>query len=366
MANDFRSALDDRLKHVEMTDALRGRILRAAQPEGETAVKKKISLSLAMVLTLVLMAAAAFALTNGFGLFDLMGKHKTDEFSTVQPEAYELLRKDIADKRFGDIEVMVKEAVYDGRYLRIVHATRDLKADKPFDGEAIWNGDFRFEAAEKEGIHWSSIDWAHVNGQTVMPFGEAGADAGPNPGEVLAWIQYDLSELGPQTQLDVQLPIRGRKSVDQGELGFILDVTELPGVHALALPPETRFADYTAKVTEMLISPIRIYVTLELTADAGVSPERVKELFGTWQVTASLQDEAGTLSLRDSGGRARFLENANYMLDTDFAVGIENPDKPVRMQVYYEFLTAPQYPDIFVLDNSTDQVRIPNVPMVNQ
>lgn len=115
-------------------------------------------------------------------------------------------------------------------------------------------------------------------------------------------------------------------------------------------------------VTEVLLSPIRIYLTMELEADAGVLPERVKEIFGTWQVVAALEDEAGTLSLRDSGGSAQFLDNANYLLDTDFGVGIDDPEKPVRMQVQYEFMTAETYPDLFILTNGTDRAPIPNEP----
>lgn len=366
MANKLKSALDDRLRHIVMDDALQARIVHAAQREGEPPMKRKLSLALVAALVLVLLTAAAFALTNGFGLFDLMGKNKTEEFATVQPEAYDLLNRDVATARFDDVEVTVKEAVYDGRYLRVVHATRDLNEKEHFDGEAIWNGAFRFEKAEQAGIQWNSMDWAEVNGQTVMPMGEAGSQAGPNPGETLAWIQYDLSEMGPLTQLEVNLPIRGRKSITQKELAFTLNADKLPGVYPLMPVEEVRFADYTARVQEVLISPIRIYVTMELVADAGVSPQRVKELFGGWQVAAALTDEASSLSLRDTGGSARFLENANYLLDTDYQVGIEDPQKPVRMQVYYEFMTADKYPDTFILTNGTDRVPIANEPVVNQ
>lgn len=360
MANELKKALDDRLTGVVMDDRLRGRILLAVQRKGDPPMKRRLSFSLAVVLSLVLLTAAAFALTQGFGLFDLMGKDKHEEFAVVQPEAYDLVYQNVVGKRFGDIEVTVKEAVYDGKYLRVVHATRDMTAKERFDEEAVWNGEFRFEAAEKEHIWWSSMDWAVVNGQDVMPHGEAGVIAGPNPGETLAWIQYDLSELGPLEKLEVKLPIRGRRSIEQGELSFILEVKDLPGVRALKLAPEVRFPDYTAKVTQVLLSPIRIYLTMELEADAGVSPERIKEIFGGWQVVGTLVDEAGTLSLRDSSGSARFLENANYMLETDFDVGIEDPSKPVRMQVDYEFMTAEKYPDVFILTNGTDRVPIPN------
>ena len=366
MANKLRSALDDRLRNIVLDDALQARIVSAAQREGEPPMKRKFSLALAAALLLVLLTAAAFALTNGFGLFDLMGKHKTEEFATVQPAAYDLVHRDVASLRINDIEVTVKEAVYDGRYLRVVHATRDLNEKEHFDGDAIWNGEFRFEKAEQEGIQWFSMDWAVVNGQDVMPLGEAGSGAGPNPGETLAWIQYDLSELGPLTQLEVNLPIRGRKSIEQKELAFTLDADKLPGVYPLMPVEEVRFADYTARVQEVLISPIRIYVTMELVADAGVSPERVKELFGSWQVAGALTDEANTLSLRDSGGSARFLENADYQLGTEFKVGIEDPTKPVRMQVYYEFMTADKYPDTFILTNGTDRVPIANERVVNR
>ena len=67
-------------------------------------MKKRLSLALAVALALVLLTAVAFALTRGFGLFDLMSQHKTEEFTVVQPEAYELLKTDLAQARFGDMD----------------------------------------------------------------------------------------------------------------------------------------------------------------------------------------------------------------------------------------------------------------------
>ncbi len=108
----------------------------------------------------------------------------------VQKEAYDLLQKDLAKVEFEHVEVTVKEAVYDGRYLRIAHATRDKSATKPFDKkteEDVWNGNFEFRAATMDEVSWASMDYAFVNGHNLNPWGAPGwspalATGRPSPG----------------------------------------------------------------------------------------------------------------------------------------------------------------------------------------
>lgn len=374
MKKDFKSVADARLSGVKVDAGLTYRIHSHINQTEEPQVKKKLSLSAAIALALVILTTAVFAATNGFGLFDLMGTQLTPEHTVVQKEAYDLLQKDLAKVEFEHVEVTVKEAVYDGRYLRIAHATRDKAATAPFDkktAEDIWNGGFTFEAADKDEVRWSSMDSAIVNGHNLNPLGGAGVVTGPGNGETLAWIQYDMSEIDAGDTLEVVLPIRGRKSIDNKELSFTMDVKNLPGVYKIKDVAEKDFGIYSLKVTNFQLSPIRVYLNFDLTFKPGVPMEDVEKIMDTWfsNEKGYLGDAAGEVKLKyaDMNGWGYDVgknKNTEFKLEEGKDYGFDviiDPAKPVVGHVIAEYLTLEQYPDTFVLTNGTDKVEIPNV-----
>ena len=364
MKNKFKEEMNSRLSGLTMSEDLKRRVLNQIREEEKPVMKQKISLSAVVVIALITVAAAAFALTDGFGLFDLMGQGKREEFAVVQKEAYDLVQKNLASVSFDHVDVTVTEAVYDGKYLRIVHSTKERDAQAPFDDERVYGGGFSFEAAEKDGVWWSSLDFAIVNGRGGNPLGEAGVHAGKQNGETLAWIQYDLSEMEVGDELTVVLPIRGKQSIDNKELSFTMSVKDLPGVRHIQAIPDVRFSDYSLHLAEMLISPIRVYARVEMTADAGVTAERCDEIMWKWAMDGVLKGEVDEKPFTSSGGgSSRYLENAEYA--GDFKIKIVDETKPTRFMVEFEFLTRESYPDTFILTDGVDSLRIPNEVPVN-
>ena len=364
MKNKLKEELNARLSGLTMSEALKQRVMDQIRKEEEPVMKRKISLSAIIAIALLAVTAVAFALTDGFGLFDLMGQGKREEFAVVQKEAYDLVQKNLASVSFDHVDVTVTEAVYDGKYLRIVHSTKERDAQAPFDDEKVYGGGFSFEAAEKDGVWWSSLDFAIVNGRGVNPLGEAGVHAGKQNGETHAWIQYDLSEMEVGDDLTVVLPIRGKQSIDNKELSFTMSVKDLPGVRHIQAIPDARFNDYSLHLAEMLISPIRVYARVEMTADAGVTAERCDEIMWKWAMDGVLKGEGSEKPFTSSGGgSSSYLENAEYA--GDFKIKIINEAKPTRFMVEFEFLTRESYPDTFILTNVEDSLRIPNEITVN-
>ena len=374
MKKDFKALTDARLSGLKVDANLKQRILSDIKHREEPQVKKKLSLSAAIALAIILVTAAAFALTEGFGLFDLMATYMTPEYATVQPEAHDLLKKDLATAEFDHVTVTVKEAVYDGRYLRIVHSTKDKAATAPFDEKTVGelsNGNFVFEAAEKDGVWWSSVDSVEANGQHLNPLGSAGVVAGPGNGETIAWIQYDMSEIDPGDSLEVNIPIRGRQSLEKKELAFTLDMTELPGVYHVREVPEKDFGDYSLKITNFQISPIRVYLDFDLTFKPGVPMEKVEEIMGSWALgeKMTLGDAKGEIVLKpaDFGGWGYYQDerlNTEFKMEEGADYGhdvIIDAARPVVGLVLGEYLTQEKYPDTFVLTNGTDVIEIPNL-----
>jgi hypothetical protein len=374
MNKDFKSVANSRLSGVKVSAGLKYRILSDIKQMEEPQVKKKLSLSAAIALALILITAAAFALTDGFGLFELMASYLDPEYAVVQPDAFKLLQKDLAKSDFEHVEVTVKEAVYDGRYLRVVHSTRDKSATEPFDketAEKIDNGEFDFVAANLDKVWWLSLDWAIVNGHNVNPLGAAGVVAGPGNGETIAWIQYDMSEIEVGDTLEVILPIRGRQSIENKELSFTMDVKDLPGVYHLKEVAEKDFGIYSLKITNFQLSPIRVYLSYDLTFKPGVPMEEIEKIIDTWAwgKKRSLGNDKGDIQLKmaDWSGWGYDIgehKNTDFKLEEGAEYGTDvilDPTKPVVGHVFHEYLTLEEYPDTFVLSNGTDKIEIPNV-----
>lgn len=362
MNKRFRQTVDARLSGMTLQRELKTRVLSAIGKEGETVMKKRIPAAAVIVLALILAAlATAMALTKGFGLFDLMGKDKKDAFSVVQPDAYALLKKDLASYSFEHVDVAVKEAVYDGRYLRVVYSTKDRSATEPFHVDLNYADQaesFTFDAASADHINWSMVDWCLINGEHADP-SECGTYVGEGNGEIVVWEQFDLSGLTLGDSFTVELPLRNTKDTPK-ELSFTMSSINLPGVYHVQPPEEIRIGDYMAKVSEFIISPIRVYVDLQITVDAGVPVERCEQLMNEWMKNGKLSGEAGKNDLTVSGCSAGYTENTVWS-EKDLADRILDVTKPVKITVQFEFLTSPGYPDTFHLTAGEDSILIPNI-----
>lgn len=361
MNKNFRQAVDARLSGMMMQRELKARVLSAIEKEGETAMKKKIPAAAFIVLALLLAAlATAMALTNGFGLFDLMGKDKKDAFSVVQPDAYTLLKKDLASYSFEHVDVAIKEAVYDGRYLRVVYSTRDRSATEPFHVDLNYADQaerFSFDAASADHINWSMVDWCLINREHADPI-ECGTYVGEGNGEIVVWEQFDLSELTLGDTFTVELPLCNTKDTPK-ELSFTMSAVNLPGVYHVQPPEEIRIGDYAVKVSEFLISPIRVYLDLQLTVDAGVPIEQCEKILNQWMMDGNLSDESGNNKLTCSGS-SEYEENTIWS-EKDSAEHIVDDTKPVKIIIQLEFLTSSVYPDTFLLSDGEDSILIPNI-----
>ncbi len=363
MNRNFRQTVDARLSSMTLSRDVRAKVLSQIEKEGETVMKKRIPAAAVIALMLLLAAlATALALTDGFGLFDLMGKDKAEAFSTVQPDAYALLKKDLASYSFEHVDVTIREAMYDGRYLRVVYSTRDRSATEPFQvdlNNMEQAESFTFDAAQADHINWSMVDWCMIDGQHADPLGECGTYVGEGNGEIVVWEQFDLTGLTLGETFTVELPLRNTKDTPK-ELSFTMSAVNLPGVYHVQPPEPSSLGDYTVQISEFLITPIRVYVDMQITVEAGVSIERCGKILHQWMKDGTLTNMAGEIGLTGAGNSSGFTENVVWS-DKDFTDHIVDGTKPVKGGVWFEFLTSAGYPDTFSLSNGTDSITIPNV-----
>lgn len=386
MPRPLADSLDARLSGLRLNHGLKHRTLAAIREKGNPPMKKKLSFSLALAMSLMIISlATAFALTNGFGLFDVMRTSVMDKFGVARPEAQQLLHQNLASLETEHSHIQVTEAAFDGKFLRLVYSVQAKGIDKPFaeeptsmdslliikdengnDTTGVPEGPLSqfMDAMKADQVSWSTLDSAEVDGQSVSALGHTGSISGKNPGEVLSWVQFDLSGITLADPFTVKLRLTSLEKPQY--LTFQLPSTDLPGVKKLALPEEKQLDGYSIKLTEALITPFRVYVAAEITVDAGVPMESCDRILMAWLTEAELADSNRNLALAwvDSNGAGYPLKDSNVAFptqDNNFTQSIIDPEKPVKITLSHEFMTAETYPDPLRFGVSeTEYLLIPN------
>lgn len=351
MSKAFREHADRQLQALRMEEGLKQRVRQRA---AERSALRRPPLRLILAAALILISLGAFALTRGFGLFHMMGEHLTEAQRTVRPEAYEMLQTNLSSYSFEHVDVSVREAVYDGKYLRVAYSVVERARKTPFAAEPgpVENlRNWRFEAAEKDGISWETLDWCGIGGEHYNPLGSTGSYTTDQPGEILSWVQFDLSYAELPERFTVSLPLRGMDTPP--ELQFTMS-SALVGVKRLQLPPPARAGRYQIRVTEAMVSPIRIYMSAELVVDAGVPVEDCQRLMNRWMMDAQLHSSDGSIHypLAEQAG-AGMTGNVRYEEirlpdgSAAFEDRIIDPAKPVTLIARHEFTPGEQYLDGF-------------------
>ena len=368
MNKSFRQHADERLSHIGMSDAMKQAVSLRIRENQRGFRLNGHALKFMLAAALLLATATALALTGGFGLFELMGT-VMPRFAIVRPEADTLVQRNLAHYRFEHVDVSIREAAYDGRYLRVAYAVTDRAATAPLDtlGISLVDGrteNYPFTAANQDGIWWTTLDWAEVNGQHINPVGMTLSVAGPNNGEAVTWVQFDVQELELPDTFTVRLPIRG--SDTPHELDFTMDKSGMEHVFPLAPPPDKRVGNYLISIQDITVSPIRTYITLHLIIDPGVDMEEAWDIAGQWVTAATLSDADGKNPQQWADTGFGPVDNTEWVrIDLtdgkfDYEDRIIDPDKPVTMMVFFEFTPPEQYPDAFRLGHSEqDFILIP-------
>ena len=359
----FREHADEQLAHVTMTEGMKHRVRqRIKYKEKRFSLPRRTLLRLVLITLISLATLTAFAFSRGMDLYQLMGTI-LPHFATVRPEAGDLLQKDLVSYSFPHVDVAVREAAYDGRYLRVAYSVRDRAATAPLDtpGTSLTSDRpdiYQFEAAMKDGVWWSTMDFALVEGHNVNPMGMSFSIAGENNGEAISWVQFDVKGLDLPDPFTVHLPFRGYDTPK--ELEFQMTKAGMQDIFHLQPPPDKRIGNHLVRVHEVLVTPIRTYVSLHLVFDPGTSVEEC------WGVT-NLWAGQGTLARADGCDPQRWADIASgpyHNMDWvridlpgdqfDYEDRIPNPDKPVTMQVLPEFTPMSPYPEAFRLGFDED------------
>jgi len=362
MKKTFREAADARLSALQVDQKLSERIRDGIkQAEKPHLFRVKPRLAIAVALIMVLGLVTAFALTQGFGLLAVW-QIKEESRAPISSQAQQLVKSELARHQFGHTEVVIREALYDGRMLRVLYSVRDMKADQPFapPGSEL-PPDFVFTAADQDGISWQTLDGCLVDGVPVSAVGMTGNIAGELSGQVLTISQFDLSDVPVRNPFSVLLPIAGPDTPDN--LSFELPSSPLSRVVSLPLPEPLILSDRSLRLTKAIWSPIRTYLNLEIMMNPGVPEPICHETLWRWTMDAKLTnaDTGEAYPLADAG--SGYTGNTEFAPDLgDFRHRILDPQKPVTMMIRLEFASPDEMPERLLLSAGDEEIKIQTAP----
>lgn len=149
--------LQSRMDGVRVSPRLRAQTLAAMreQEERRPHMKRKISTALAMALVCVLAGAAALAAANYAGVFDFLGRYQS---AYIPEDAQAYVQRDVSlaeDERFTS---SVREAVYDGRTLRLTVDVKPKDEQALLIGTDMMLGDNWQNLVRLTGAGWDASD----------------------------------------------------------------------------------------------------------------------------------------------------------------------------------------------------------------
>ncbi len=325
----------------------------------EQTPRRLLRLALPIMLSLLALGAA-IAAGQGLNLFNFFSFWQN--MPAVQPEAYTLTQYDIASYSFEHVDVSIREAAWDGRVLRLLYSVRDRAAARPYTDEEL-SADFRMESADLDGISaYMGCDYVYINGVSLCLTGSMASRAGEENGEVLIALECNLlSRIAAEAPglvlgdaFDVCLPFLGTNT--PRELHFTVSNTGIPGVRSLALPGAQTLGGIAYEVTDLTISPIRVYLTVRATLPIGYTDAQINQA-----VLEAMNPALNALPLCDSSaallnGDPEFIETANGEVLT---LNHVPEGERALLEINAEFATSKQYPDEFHLTVLGQTLRIP-------
>lgn len=303
----------------------------------------------AAVLLIASVAVAVGLQANVFSMF-------WGEQAPMSENAEGLIQRDLVTETFGNFQVSIKEAAYDGASLYVVYSVRDMTATEPLSNEPIvfrgkaQEGLFNVDDAGSFGTYhgwpvgwWFDAIW--INGQdTDMPSGSTGMSYGTStPGELLCYQLYRLDQEGVYLhgKTRITMPIgevqpfdilernedRTLKEPTKGVVSFTLDCDHQPGVTHLEPNIDATFPDGTvARVSVAHITPIKFYLDItydvpEALVDAykaehgeGIADENGNVVF-PWDASAVVESWVYSMQIVDKQGKPVYEESDYSIYD---------------------------------------------------
>jgi len=331
--------------------------------------RRTLPIVLAAIVLVAAVAAAATLFTSN--LFDVtMGETPQNAASITQ--------YDLAQETAGDMEITVKEAAYDGMSLYILCGVRDRTAAEPLGVVDGTTGERTFRMEDYDVLDTRNVrlwwDGVWIDGRYVsMPsMSITDEQPGAENGEVLYYymLRLDQNDLYLDGEdVEIALPIGEPQdgggviwNPETGEpeqpkagmITFRLDCSNRDQVSETHPNILTEGANWSAKASQVVYSPLRLYITV----DWEIKPEVLNAFIaengdGYYENGEKMWDYD---AVEVCGGDMMYMqlvdETGQYVFDA--MDGYYGCNSVSNTQAWYTFPFAPSYPDAMYLAPEID------------
>ena len=201
MKNDqVTNAMREAMHSVHVSPRLRARTLYAMRGKQERSyqMKRKISVVMACALIGVMLVTVALAVANHTGVLDFINMYDV----TLPENATDYVQTDVASAESDGLHAAVREAIYDGRRLRMVVDLR-MDGEKPLLTAMDCSLNDPFAWLRRDGSEDGSrtvLDAYRADGYTDLYYLATSISDGPEEGTIDSYSgDYMLQEDGALT-----------------------------------------------------------------------------------------------------------------------------------------------------------------------
>lgn len=331
-AQAFSQAFDRALLQLEQPDAKPQRFPR-----------RRVAI-IVLAATLVLAAALGVAEGLRWTIFAMMERSLPPEQATVQPPAAALIQTDLGQLATENLTIRVTEALYDGGTIRLVYTVTQRGAQAPLTEADLTDYQSAFmQALRQDRVGLTGPDWLALNGQPISMTGGSRPVFAPGaqPGEAVVYLDIKLSAVGlaPEGAFAVGLPIVSDPAAPHRMISFTLEADQLPGVVNLAPSSAVLRGGVTVTVSDLRLSPIKVYLTYRVDIQDDVPETDLLETMACWR-NAKLVNAAGEVLLP---------------IGTREMDGLPEGETDARRHLIqaHEFVPIVEYPDMLYLAPDT-------------
>ncbi len=231
-----------------------------------------------LILLLVALAAAGIAIAISRGVFNFAYDILTGYDYSVQPSAQTLVEKDLAALSLNHVDITVREAVYDGREVRVIYAVTDREPTEKFTEKEMAMG-----LSDKARLDDVTVcDWVELNGESA-DLADYFVTPGDAPGEMLYYLTTHPYQRGIPMEGNVQvgLPLirKDNQTTVPGELLFPINTGLAKGTvqHAVPASKEMEGHDFTLDSGIFTATGADVFLTV-----AGPDMEEREKLAHKW------------------------------------------------------------------------------------
>ena len=337
-----------------------GQVHQEVQPEPPKRYARRLSFGTVALIVLLLATIAVAATLLSHNVFDLT-------LGATPQSATSMIQRDLAKQSFGECDVEVKEAAYDGMSLYIVYSIRDRNATQPLgdagdDGVRYVSSD-RMEAMERDDIGWWT-DHLWIDGKCVdMPNMSSGVTIGSEtPGELLYYVLYRLDQSNvvlDGKSVEIALPIGKRQTElvksafngsfekpKDGLVTFRMDCSVRDGVTTAQPNITLELPAFSAKVSEVVYTPIQLYVTVQTHEEQAAMDAYIAEHGeGYYDAEGKLISAYTELDLTADWAANLLLVDKNGKPVLDAMEGMYGYQGMDGEHVWYTFPSMEKYPE---------------------